>query len=107
MILPVIFYIFIYVLHLILKAAFGSCFLFSVGLRVHSAQTLDLAALNSSGNLMALQREVDLFSFFFFFLIEHLVAHVICWLAVLNTDYNQLLLERCFLWHFCQRSWEA
>lgn len=32
------------------------CFLFSVGLRVHSAQTLNLAALNSSTNLMALQR---------------------------------------------------
>ena len=80
MTLPVIFYIFVYMLHLILKATFGSCFLFSVGLRVHSAQTLDLAALNSSGNLMALQREVEVFSFFFF-LIEHLVAHVICWLA--------------------------
>lgn len=63
MALPVVFYIFVYVLHLILKATFGSCFLLSVGLRVHSALTLDLAALNSSGNLMALQREVDLFNF--------------------------------------------
>lgn len=63
MALPVVFYIFVYVLHLILKATFGSCFLLSVGLRVHSALTLDLTALNSSGNLMALQREVDLFNF--------------------------------------------